>query len=66
MEESKSKPKYKTAAAIRRVIEDRLAVESDALAAFEAGIRVTKARMDLILDLLKDADANGKEEGEDA
>ena len=66
MEQSKSKPKYKTAAALRRVIEDRLAAERLDLAAHENRIGFIKARIGIILDLLDDADATGKEEGEDA
>ena len=66
MEESKSKPKYKTAAALRRGIEDRLADERLKLADHQAAILLTDTRIGMILDLLKAVDANGTEEDENA
>ena len=65
MEENKSKPKYKTAAEIRRVIEDRLADERLDLADHQTAILLIDTRIGMILDLLKTVDANGPEEGHD-
>ena len=66
MEESKSKPKYKTAAAIRRVMEDRLESERIDLGENQAEQERIEARIFMIQELLATVDANGKEEDGDA
>ena len=58
--------KYKTAAAMRRAMEDRLAAERLDLAANDAEQKLIEARIFMILDLLKTVDATGEEEEEDA
>ena len=58
--------KYKTAAAIRSIMEDRLASEKRDLAAHQDRAGYIQARINVIIDLLAAADANGKEEGENA
>ena len=58
------KKERKTAASIRRVMEDRLASEKLDLAAHKADLVLIEARIEVIVELLDTADANGKEEGE--
>ena len=58
--------KYKTAAAMRRAMEDQLATERKILASYQEDILMSQARIEVILGLLKTTEANGKEEGEDA
>ena len=53
--------KYKTAAAMRRVMEDRLADERLTLADHQAAILRIDDRIGMILELLKTVDANGEE-----
>ena len=59
------KKERKTAASIRRVMEDRLAEEKLSLAAHQADVLLIEARIEVIMELLDTADANGKEEGTD-
>ena len=56
--------KYRTAAAMRRAMEDRLAAERLDLAANDAEQKLIEARIFMILDLLKTVDATGEEEEE--
>ena len=58
---TEAKPR-KTAASIRRVLEDRLAAEETDLNIAREQVRLHELRIDLIRDLLKNADSNGKEE----
>ena len=58
--------KYRTAAAMRRVMEERLASERLDLEANDAEQKLIEARIFMISDLLETIDANGEEEGEDA
>ena len=62
----KETKKYKTAAALRRVMEERLAAEKLNLAALEADRRIINARIVVIMDLLETPAANGNEEDENA
>ena len=56
--------KYRTAAALRGVMEDRLAEEKINLAASsEPSSGSSKRRIAMIHDLLNTADANGEDEG---
>ena len=59
------KTKYKTAASIRRVMEDRLAEKKELLALRQADVRFLEAGIEVILELLDTSDATGKEEGND-
>ena len=58
------KKERKTAASILRIMEDRLAAEKLDLAAHQANVLLVEARIVMILELLKTAETNGKEEGE--
>ena len=62
MTSTEVKPR-KTAASIRRILEDRLAAEEIDLAASWERVRLHELRIELITELLKTADSNGKEEG---
>ena len=57
--------KYRTVAAMRRAMEDRLAAERLDLAANDAEQKLIEARIFMILDLLKTVDATGEEEEHD-
>ena len=54
--------KYKTAAALRRILEDRLAAEKLNLAAEHGHLLLIEARIELVMELLATADASGNEE----
>ena len=58
------KKERKTAASILRIMEDRLAAEKLDLAAHQANVLLVEARIVMILELLKTADTNSKEEGQ--
>ena len=59
------KQKYKTAAAIRSIIEDRLASERLDLGENQAEQDRIEARIFMIQEMLTTIDANGKEGGKD-
>ena len=57
--------KYKTAAALRRLIEERLAAEKLDLVACRADVNLIEARIDVLSELLDSAEpVSGKEAGE--
>ena len=64
-QKTEQKKERKTAASIRRVMEDRLAVERLDLSAHQADVLLIEARIEVIMELLDTADANGKDEGPD-
>ena len=59
------KKERKTAASIRRVIEDRLEEAKRSLAAHQASVQRIEDQIEMLLELLEATAANGKEEGDD-
>ena len=59
------KKERRTAASIHRIMEARLEAEKLDLAAHQADVLLIEARIEVIIELLETADANGKEEGSD-
>ena len=62
----KETKKYKTAAALRRILEDRLAAERIKIVKYQAHVALIEARIELVTELLASADASGNEEDENA
>ena len=62
----KETKKYKTAAALRRIMEDRLAAEKLKIIKYQAHLDLIAARIEVITELLETADANGNEEDGEA